>query len=122
MVIPGCLRLSRQTGSGSEQQGLGFHSINLKYNNRVLLLYGTNQGRSAGHERLLHDSGSSPQLAAKSKSHTEKKRFPHLSKSYEGKLSPRNQARGPTSPRSAPAKRPWETIPWNTNRRRELSP
>lgn len=73
---------------------------------RVLLLHDRNQGRSDGHRRLLQNSGSSPQLSAKSKSHTEKKHFPHLSKSYEGKLSPRNQAHGPTSTRSAPAKHP----------------
>jgi len=34
----------------------------------------------------------------------EKKHFPHLSKSHEGRLTPRNQTHGPTSIFSTPEK------------------
>lgn len=104
MVIFGCLRLSRQTRSalqlGLDQTGKDKHFTLSNSNTELfpysisLLCYSVAKIKG-GHKRFLQNSGSYPELSAVPRPDVEKKHFPHINKSYKGRLYPRNQTQVP---------------------------
>lgn len=104
VVIFGCLRLSRQTMSalqlGLDQTGKD-QCFTLSNSNTMLFPYSISllcysvAEIKGGHKRLLWNSGSCPELSAMPRPRVEKKHFPHVNKSYKGRLYPRNQTQVP---------------------------